>query len=361
MPISAALGSSALLPAGLGFRNRFINGDFRVNQRNLTSTGTVNGVALGNGAYGFDRWWFGWVGGTATCTAQTFAVGNVISGQEPANYMRLVTSGQSGPNGHYSHVVQRIEDVRSCAGQPVVVSFWAKADAARDVSLEIQQSFGTGGSPSATTLTYVGKVSLTTSWTRYFVYFTMPSISGKTIGTNNDHYTAVAFFVSAGTGFESRTNSLGVQNGTFDFWGMQLEQNTQPTSFEHRPIGVELALCQRYYWRSATGLTTDSTSRHAHFRRMNQYTSVASGHCAFPVPMRAEPTVGLYNGNGLGAVDGYGVGQESYVVATGEGLSPFGIGLFVKYTNSSLTTTAAFNVDATSVTYWANIEASAEL
>jgi hypothetical protein len=51
MPISSVLGSSALLPAGLGFRNLLINADFRINQRGYTS-----GTSLAVGAYGFDRW-----------------------------------------------------------------------------------------------------------------------------------------------------------------------------------------------------------------------------------------------------------------------------------------------------------------
>jgi hypothetical protein len=51
MPISSALGSSALLPAGLGFRNLLINGDFRINQRGYASASN-----LSSGAYGFDRW-----------------------------------------------------------------------------------------------------------------------------------------------------------------------------------------------------------------------------------------------------------------------------------------------------------------
>jgi hypothetical protein len=142
---------------------------------------------------------------------------------------------------------------------------------------------------------------------------------------------------------------------------VQLEQNFQPTPFEQRPIGVELALCQRYYWRSTSGLTTDGNSRHAHFRRLNAYQMIATGHCSFPVPMRAEPSVSLYSGNGIGFVDAYGAGQESYVIASAEGLSTFGFGMIVKYTNSGLGTTANFAGDPASYSYWMNIEASAEL
>jgi hypothetical protein len=88
MAISSALGSSALLPAGLGFRNELINGDFGINQRAFTSTTT-------DGAYGFDRWRMFASDGTTTYSAQTFTAGNAIPNQEPKNFARLVTSGQT--------------------------------------------------------------------------------------------------------------------------------------------------------------------------------------------------------------------------------------------------------------------------
>ena len=242
MAISSGLGSSALLPAGLGFRNKIINGDFSINQRGFTSTTT-------NGGFGFDRWSIGVNGGTGTYSTQAFTVGNAISGYEPINFARIVTSGQAG--GNYAQLSQKIEDVRTCAGQQVTISFYAKtASGTPKVSVELQQLFGSGGSPSSNIFTYAGQVTLSTSWVRHTITVVVPSISGKTIGTANDHSLVLNFFVSAGSGLETRSGSLGIQNNTFDFWGVQLEQNYQPTPFEQRPIGVELELCQRYYEKS---------------------------------------------------------------------------------------------------------------
>jgi hypothetical protein len=64
MAISSVLGSSALLPAGLGFRNVLINGDFRINQRGYTSASN-----LASGAYGFDRWKSNYTNTTLTFTS----------------------------------------------------------------------------------------------------------------------------------------------------------------------------------------------------------------------------------------------------------------------------------------------------
>jgi hypothetical protein len=243
MAISSGLGSSALLPAGLGFRNKIINGDFGINQRAFTSTTT-------DGAYGFDRWRMFASDGTTTYSAQTFTAGNAIPNQEPKNFARLVTSGQTSSTA-VSILVQRIEDVRTSAGQQVTVSFWAKAASGTPkVSVEFVQGFGSGG--SADVNTYINQVTLSTSWVRYTVTGVPPSISGKTIGSDNG-YLALHLWVSGGSTYNSRTGSLGIQSNTFDFWGIQLEQNYQPTPFEQRPIGVELALCQRYYYRAVAG------------------------------------------------------------------------------------------------------------
>ena len=260
MAISSALGSSALLPAGLGFRNVLINGDFRINQRGFSSSTSS--------VYGFDRWTSSSADGTVTYSAQTFATGNAIPGYEPTNYARIATSGQTLA-GAYSHLVQRIENVRTLAGQTASLSFWAKANSGTPkVAVEFLQVFGSGGSPSSTTFTYAGQVTLSTSWQRFTMQVNIPSIAGKTIGTAGDDTLYLNLWTSSGSTYNSRSGSIGIQNSTIDFWGVQLEQNYQPTPFEQRPIGVELALCQRYYmrWntfgsysRLGTGITISST------------------------------------------------------------------------------------------------------
>jgi len=276
MAISSSLGSSALLPAGLGFRNLIINGDFRINQRAFTSTTTSD-------AYGFDRWTI-FTGGGLTYSAQTFTAGNEIPGQEPKNFARLATSGQSASSS-YSIFTQKIESVRTCAGQPVTISFWAKASSGTPkVAIELAQVFGTSGSASVDT--YINQVTLSTSWVRYVVNTIVPSISGKTIGTANDYF-GLTLWTSAGSNFNARTGSLGIQNSTIDFWGIQLEQNYQPTPFEQRPIGVELALCQRYY----TLMDYDIGGSGSNFVDGYQVnTSYITAWFKLPQTMRIKPT-----------------------------------------------------------------------
>jgi hypothetical protein len=145
-------------------------------------------------------------------------------------------------------LAQRIEDVRSFAGQQVTISFWAKVDATKNISVEIEQYFGTGGSPSATVDTIgTTKVSIGTTFQKVTVTATIPSISGKTLGTDNDHFLNLVIWFDAGSDFNSRTDTLGQQSGTFDIAQVQIEAGPVATPFERRPIGTELALCQRYY------------------------------------------------------------------------------------------------------------------
>jgi hypothetical protein len=225
-----------------GFRNAIINGDFRINQRGFTSNTT-------NGAYTFDRWAQYNSGGTVTTSAQTFTSGSpAVAGFESANYVRQVVSGQS-TSGQYGSLLQPIEDVRTYAGAVTTISFYARAGSGTPkIAIELQQKFGSGGSPSSDVLTYVNQVTLSTSWTRYSITTTVPSISGKTVGTTaNTSSLGLNFWTSAGSDFNSRTGLLGIQNNTFDIWGVQFERGFIATPFEQRPIGIETDLCKRYY------------------------------------------------------------------------------------------------------------------
>jgi hypothetical protein len=230
-----------------GFRNKIINGDFSINQRGFTSI-------TASDTYGFDRWAFQASGGTSTMTPQTFTVGSpAATGFESANFFRLITASQSAA-GDYSIFYQKIEDVRTFANSTITVSFWAKAGSGTPkIALEFGQVFGTGGSPSAGVNTYAGQSTISTSWARYSITATVPNINGKTIGTTaNTSLLGMNFWVSAGSTFNSRTGSIGIQNNTFDIWGVQVERGSVATPFEQRPIQTELALCQRYYFRTGT-------------------------------------------------------------------------------------------------------------
>jgi hypothetical protein len=267
-------------------KNKMINGDFFVNQRNFSSSTT-------SGVYIVDR--FKGVhdagSGTVTYSVQQFTPGTApVTGYEAKQFGRIVTTGQTLA-GTYTILTQIIEDVRTLANQSATFSFWAKAASGTPkVAVEIEQFFGTGGSPSAGVRTYLGQVTLSTSWARYTVSGTVPSISGKTIGTtaNTSHLT-VNLWTSAGSTYNANTGSIGIQSNTFDFWGVQVENGSTATAFQTATGSIqgELAACQRYYYRRYA--TTGAYAWYSNFGP-GQTTTTLSVAIPLPITMRVTPS-----------------------------------------------------------------------
>jgi hypothetical protein len=149
------------------------------------------------------------------------------------------------------------------------------------VSIELDQQFGSGGSTRVTTL--AGKVTLSTSWARYTATVAVPSISGKTIGTSS--FLGTHLWVSAGSDFDARLNTLGVQNNTFDIWGVQVEAGSTATAFRRNANSLqgELAACQRYY-NKVGGFQQVAGQGPA------ASTTVAVCVCSLPTTLRVAPT-----------------------------------------------------------------------
>jgi len=274
-------------------KNKIINGDFNINQRGFTSTTSTFG-------YNFDRWTFARTGGSLTLSAETFTPGTApVAGYESKNFVRCAISGQSAAADRFIYS-QAIESVRTFANQTITVSFWAKASSGTpSVAVSVVQTFGSGGSPSGDVQTAGGKIAITTSWARYSVTFAVPSISGKTIGTANDDALNVRLWTSAGTDFNAPTNSLGIQNATIDFWGVQVEAGSVATAFQTATgtLQGELAACQRYYYRQT------ANNLFAQFAIGTCYTTVnAFGFVPLGVTMRVKPssvdysTLRIYDG-----------------------------------------------------------------
>lgn len=267
-------------------KNKIINGDFRINQRAFTSN-------TASGSYNFDRWLQTNSGGSFTVTPQTFTAGAApVAPYEAINFLRGITASQSAA-GDLAYFSQRIEDVRTLANQSVTVSFWAKANTGTPkIGVELSQNFGSGGSPSAQVNTPGGAVTLSTSWARYSVTITNPSITGKTIGTTaNSSYLELNLWTSSGSTNATRASSIGIQNWTADIWGVQVEAGSVATPFTTAggTLQGELALCQRYYVRN---LVTSGAYRNLVQGNVDSSNQAASRFPYYaPVPMRIYPNV----------------------------------------------------------------------
>lgn len=236
-------------PGGIphaGFRNVIINGQFLISQRNTSGYGTGSSVA-----YTYDRW-----RAVAQGYGTNFASFRGYHSQSDQHlynispyFYRCICATTSAANGDVLYIQTSIENVRTFAGQPVTISFWATAqNAGRLMSIEVYRGYGTGGSPSAGESVYSNKITLTTSWVKYVRTFTMPDLTGKTIGSNGDDYLILYFWFAAGSDYNSRTQSLGHQTvGEFDISQVQMEPGIYATPFEQRLYDTELSMCRRYY------------------------------------------------------------------------------------------------------------------
>jgi hypothetical protein len=325
-------------------KNRIINGDFFINQRNFTSNTTSR-------AYNFDRFLTESSGGTVTTTPQTFTTGAApVAGYEARNFVRVVTASQSA-SSDYAQYVQRIEDVRTFAGQTVTISFWAKAGSGTpSIAAEWRQAFGTGG--SAGVFTPAGKAAITTSWARYSLTVAVPSLSGKTIGTSGEIFAALNLWISSGSDYNTRSTTLGIQNNTFDIWGIQVEAGSTATAFQTATgtIQGELAACQRYYAKL-------NASGYAYFcNSAARSTTVTDGTVVFPVTMRTVPTLAFSAGNTFMVYDNGSIVAGTAIAADSGTLNASGITLTVA---SGLVARAAGNIRANNAA--ASIELSSEL
>jgi hypothetical protein len=167
----------------------------------------------------------------------------------------------------------RIEDVRTLSGQSVTLSFWAKSDSSRGLNTRLDQVFGSGGSASAATS--FSTLTIGSSWARYSVTATLPSVSGKTIGANS--YLQVVFPMAIADG------------STLDIWGVQLEAGSVATPFRRNANSLqgELAACQRFYYLHASEDSSNNYVAAGYFQTSTQMRF----NISFPVTMRAKPTL----------------------------------------------------------------------
>jgi hypothetical protein len=232
-----------LRPGVLDPENRIINGAFDFWQRGTSSTSS--------GYVAADRWNNLISGGTVTQSRQAFTLGDTLGTNNPTFFLRQTVSGQS-LSSHLAVTRQLIEGVRSYAGQTITILGWARRSSGTgNMVVETSQFFGSGGSPSSDVLVAPQTVTLTGSWTPFAVTVAVPAITGKTLGSDGNDCFMVFFWTSAGSNFNARTNSLGLQTIGVDLWGVHIKVGTHTTAatdlYKQPELGPELARCQRYY------------------------------------------------------------------------------------------------------------------
>jgi hypothetical protein len=277
---------------GPGFKNRIINGGMRIDQRNA-------GASVSNGAaaytYSVDRF----AGYGTSASKFTMQQSTTV----PAGFVNsvIVTSSAAttpGSNDAYGFL-QRIEGTNfsdlgfgSANAKTVTISFWVRSSITGTYSVALVNNGYARCYPATYTIsaadtweyktvTIAGDTSgtwLTTTGIGAEVWFDLGSGS-------NFNGTANSWNGSLKTRTSSTANWIGTSGATFYITGVQLEVAPSATSFDYRPFGTELALCQRYYYRLS--LPSDGNRYCIGF---NQSTTVAEGVVFFKTSMRTAPT-----------------------------------------------------------------------
>jgi hypothetical protein len=281
-----------------GFRNRVINGNMVIDQRNAGASYTSTNANI----YVLDRWITFETGGVANRFTVQQNAGSVTPPTGFTNYLgvtSLVASSVS--SGMIQSIAQKIEGFNAsdlawgtANAQTVTVSFWVRSS--------LTGTFG--GVLSNGAIDYSYPFSYTVSAANTWEYKTV-TVAGPTAGTwntTNGVGPVLQFVIGTGTTYQGSAGSwsangwygvtgaadLTATNGaTFYITGVQLEAGSVATPFERRPYGTELALCQRYYYKKTGALyQTFGTG----------YASATTGvviQIYHPIEMRAAPTIAM--------------------------------------------------------------------
>jgi hypothetical protein len=279
--------------SSFGFKNRIINGAMVIDQRNAGASVTA-GVGY---TYDIDRW-FGGAVQASKFTMQRNS-GSVTPPSGFTNYLGAVSSSAysvlSTDTFYLSQVIEgyNIADLAwgTASAATVTLSFWVRSSLTGSFGGALQN----GSSNRAYAFTYT--VSAANTWEQKTI--TIAGDQSGTWATDNTGGIYLRFGLGAGSNYTSgssgawsATNTtqptgtvsvVGTNGATFYITGVQLEKGSTATSFDYRPYGTELALCQRYY-SVLTDLWGDTGSTNG-WRYMCRY--------SFPVTMRAIPTVTL--------------------------------------------------------------------
>jgi len=269
----------------MGFKNRLINSDMRIDQRNAGAS-----VTTANNAYTLDRWRFG-LSYDGTVTVQQSSV--APSGFNNSLLLTVTSPDTSIGASQFFGFRQRIEGYNvadlgwgTADAKTVTLSFWVRSSVTGTFVATLTNSADNRLYPATYT------INSANTWEQKFI-----TVAGDTTGTwltDNGIGLQCQFYLALGSNFlgtanawngsgiygpTGMTNWTGTSGATFYITGVQLEKGSVATSFDYRPYGTELALCQRYC------------------NKMSAYVGGLNGYIiCFPVEMRTAPSSSVLSG-----------------------------------------------------------------
>ena len=294
----------------LSHRNRVINGAMEINQRESSYTATGE-------EYTLDRFEH------RTGSGFTFDTTTTQSTSAPAGFtksLKITPDSTQTPSGSHNGMVGQLIEANNLVGfahgtssaKKSVLSFYAKSASQNN---NHQYTVQLNKLASSGQYYYVNKAfTVTSSWQRFTVAFAADTSNDITTGTgegfrilfhlaagSSDIGSEVSTWTAANGNFAVTGQSNFMDNTSNEFYltGVQLEASDSDvaTDFEHRSLGEELVLCQRYYQQyvnpCCTGVIPDNGSK------------AYSIGLQFQTRMRAAPTLTTVNaGDGQNISDG---------------------------------------------------------
>jgi hypothetical protein len=339
---TATINSYTPTESNMAGRNRIINGDMRIDQRNA---GALVAGAAGN-IYGVDRFPVGVFG------AGTGRISTQQSSTTPTGFVKslvnTVTTADAAPPSAYGYCVfQRIEGNNTADlmwgtsnAQPITISFWVRSSLTGNYVISTVNNGVTWG--------YSTTYTINTANTWEYKTITIDGATSGTWETDSNVGIGLIFGLGGGadrqatlnswyapTGTNTPTDATGcvdwiaTSGATFYLTGVQLEVGSVATPFERRFYGQELQLAQRYYQKTGGYFAATQVTSELY----------ATGSCGVKVDMRANPTATLPAGGGrfhkpgiafyaISAVDAgpqaNGDGYQTCTIAAGAGAGTTG-------------------------------------
>ena len=293
----------------LSGRNRIINGDMRIDQRNDGASVTVNS---GTSTFGVDRW-KGQASGGGVYTQQSSSI--APAGFSNSTLLTVTTADSSIAASDYYIWGQAVEGFNAADfawgtadAKTLTLSFWVRASVTGTYALFL------GNNADNRSIVYTYTISAANTWEQKSI-----AISGDTSGTwatDNSIGIGLWFTLGAGSNFnatagvwnstlEMNTNGsanwIATNGATFYITGVQLEVGSVATPFEHRNYGDELARCQRYFQTSfisnpsTTNTDNDGVVMFGGSAAGTTTSFIGGAHVQINPEMRATPTITLYD------------------------------------------------------------------
>lgn len=289
--------------SSFGFKNRIINGAMVIDQRNAGAS-----VSAGN-IYTLDRW-VPYVTPNSKFNVQQNA-NSVTPPTGFTNYLGCTsTSAYTLLSTDYQVIEQSIEGYNiadlgwgAVGAQSVTLSFWVRSsltgtfggslqNSAQSRSYPFTYSINSANTWEQKTVTVAGDTTgtwLTTNGVGIRVNFSLGS--GTSVSGTAGAWAGANYWSATGA-----TSVVGTNGATFYITGVQLEKGSTATSFDYRPYGTELALCQRYYETVSGGVASTTTGGTWGY---SGSTNVMNANGKFSVTKRASPTLTLTGYNNV--------------------------------------------------------------